>query len=106
MMEMGRLIPIQKRGKTIAVITFYIGNGDASKYFRPNVWSIVDDEPESGDTCYVDHVLSPNRAVGTGSWQVWIQLIKYIKSKFPHVHLIRWNRFRHGRLRSYKRRIK
>ena len=94
MSEKNRLIPILEKGKVIALITFYIGNGNVSKYVRDNMWSVLEDEPKTGDTCYIDHLLVPGKHYHKYTWRVWRKLRMYIAREFPRVNLIRWNRIK------------
>jgi len=101
-----RLIPIVENNKVVALITFYIGNGNPSKYVRENMWSVVDDEP-NGDTVYIDHlVASGDKDNPYKSLVVWKYIKKYLKDKFPSVRLIRWNRFKGGKVNVYIKNIK
>lgn len=95
MAKRNRLLMLYVDGKSEGLLTFFIGNGDASKYIRDNPWSIVNDEPKTGNTCYIDHLLtSKNRDNPYASLYVWQDIKSYIRNTFPLVRRIRWNRFK------------
>ncbi len=100
-----RLIPIIKDNKVAGLLTFFIGNGDVSKYVRADSWSIVDDDI-NGDTCYIDHLVTDGKRQNPyKSIAVWRFIKSYIKQRFPSVVRIRWNRFRENKVKTYIKRI-
>jgi len=97
MIKKDRLVPVYEDKRLLGMITFYIGNGDATKYIRDDMWSIVEDEPKTGKTCYVDHcVTDRNPKNKKHSFIVFKKFIIYIKQVFPQVEEVRWNRFKKG----------
>ncbi len=103
-----RLIPITKEGIVIGFITYYIGKSeDLDKYIRDNPWSVVDDEPESGNTCYIDQMITNKESNNhVYSWQVYNMLCSYIEERYPQVTTIRWNRHKGGKTRVYNQSIR
>ena len=103
-----RLVPVlDDVNKVIGFMTFYIGNGNVDKYIRHDMWSVLDDEPDTGEICYVDQLitnkdkLNPKRSFKT--FNLFKQMIK---ERFPQVHTIRWNRYKKGRVHVYNTSIK
>ena len=95
MAKRNRLIMLYVNGKSEGLLTFFIGNGNVNKYVRDNPWSIVDDEAATGDTCYIDHLLtSKNRDNPYASLSVWRDVKRYIKDTYPLVRKFRHNRFK------------
>lgn len=105
MAKRGRLINLYTNDKNIGLITFFIGNGNVNKYVRENPWSIVDDEPIKGDTCYIDQLLTSKEKINRyASLRVWADIKKYMRDNFKNVKCIRWNRFKHdwGKPKTFK----
>lgn len=101
-----RLIPILKGSKTVGLISFYIGNL-VSKYVRKNPWSILDDEPETGTTCFIDQCITDKKTCNHNyTWKVWKHFNNYIRQTYPKVKKIRWNRLKGGIAHVYTRSIK
>ena len=96
MAKRDRLLMLYVNGKSEGLLTFFIGNGNARKYTeRDNMWSVVDDEPKTGNTCYIDHLLtSKNRDNPYASLYVWRDVKNYIKNNYPLVERIRHNRYK------------
>lgn len=93
MLKRNRLISFFKDDKMKCFITYFIGNGNADKYMKKYSWAVVDDEPETGDTCYVDQIISDHEEKNHKySRIVWDMLIKHIKENYPQVKKIRWIR--------------
>ena len=105
MKERGRLIPIRNNNKMIGLLTFFIGNGDASKYVREDSWSVVEDGV-NGNTCYIDHLVgSKGISYAQDSLKIWSYLKHYWKSNFKNVKKIRWNRVKNNRVKVYETNI-
>ena len=95
-------------GKSGGLITFFIGNGNIHKYIREDMWSIIKDEPKTGNTLYIDHLLtSKNRNNPYVSLCVWRDIKRYIKNTYPLIKRIRWNRFKEkwGKPKTFKEEI-
>jgi hypothetical protein len=106
MLRRNRLVPLRYDGKFIGFVTFFIGNGNPSKYIRDDSWSLVDDEP-LGDTCYIDHIIgSKDTNNHRYSIRAYNDFKQYIRDNFPNVRLIRGNRFRRNKLTVHRRRIR
>lgn len=60
MKERNRLLPITIDKKLKGVITFYIGSF-SDNYIRDNSWEVVNDEPDTGTVCFIDHLLVPQK---------------------------------------------
>ena len=93
MKERNRLFRISLDNKVKGLITFYIGSW-SEKYVRDNPWEVMNDEPETGTVCFVDHLLVPNKEKENPrySFTIWNMLKNYIHKNYPKVRLIRWNR--------------
>jgi len=107
MKKRNRLIPIMgEDNQVVALITFYIGNGNPSKYVREDSWSVVNDEP-TGNVCYIDHLITDGEKDNPRkSYAVWHHVKDYIKQSFPLVEKIRWNRFKGGKVNVHIKDIK
>jgi len=98
-----RLIPITKNDKLIGFITYYIGSiENVNRYVRDDPWTIIDDEPTTGEICYVDQMITNKESKNHAySWQVLKMLVTYIGEKYPQVKFIRWNRYKQGEARVH-----
>lgn len=84
------------------IVTYYIGNGDASRYMDRDPWVRVIDEPTTGTTCYVDQLLSNhNKENYKYNWTVWKTLIQFIKNKYPQVNKLTWKRHNNKSNKTY-----
>jgi hypothetical protein len=106
MLRRNRLLPIFVKGKIKCIVTYFIGNGDVDKYVRSDPWSIVDDEPNTGNTCYIDQLISDHEINHKYSKPVWNILITHIKENYPQVKQLRWNRFKNGIVKTYKKEMR
>lgn len=95
MLKKGRLLPFFNENGLVAILTFYIGDDDA-KYIRDNPWSVLDDEPNSGYTCYIDQCVS-NKDVEI-PFRIWNIFKHIIIREFPQVRVIKWHRFKDDKL--------
>jgi len=94
MLAKGRMIPFIEGDKLIGMLTFYITN-NVDKYIdRYDPWKVLSDEPETGKKCYVDQVWT-NRQAHKYSFKIWKKFREFIKSEYPSVREIRWNRWNH-----------
>jgi len=58
------------------------------------MWSVLEDEPNTGKTCFIDHLITNhNRNNPIFSFIVWKEFKRYIKNRFRQVEQIQWNRF-------------
>ncbi len=105
MLKRNRLLPIFVDDKMKCFITYFIGNGDVSKYTQKDSWSVVDDEPKTGDTAYIDQLISDHEKNHKYSKMVWNILINHIKENYPQVKQLRWNRLKNGEVKTYKKEI-
>ena len=106
MLKRDRAFPVFKNKKLKCFITFFIGNGNVKKYVRDDSWSIVDDEPDTGDCCYIDQCFS-DKGEGNQKYNrvVFNKFIRYIKDRFPTVKRLRWNRVKNGIVNVYKKEL-
>lgn len=106
MLKRNRAFPVHVNGKLKCFITYFIGNGNVDKYVRDDSWSIVDDEPETGDTCYLDQCISDKSKENYRyNKLVFGFFIDHIKKEFPKVNTIRWNRVKNKNVYVYKKDI-
>ena len=99
MEKRNRLIPIRKDGFLKGIITFYVGDDD-NKYIRNDPWTVLDDEPKTGKTIYIDQLITNHHKENTKcAIKVWSHLKGYFKMRFPQIEQIKWAR--KGRLRKY-----
>jgi len=105
MLKRNRLLPIFVEGKMKCFITYFIGNGDINKYTQKDSWTVVDDEPKTGDTAYIDQLISDHEINHRFSKIVWNILINHIKGNYPQVKQLRWNRLKNGIVKTYKKEI-
>ena len=101
MLKKGRLIPFIIRDKLIGFVSFYITN-DVDKYIRDDPWTVLEDEPETGKICYVDQCWT-DKSAHKYSFEIWKKLKQFLKSNYPLVEKIRWNRFKHNKLKEYEK---
>ena len=95
MAKRGRMITLYVNDKSEGLLTYFIGNGNINKYVRDAMWSVVDDEPQTGNTCYIDHLLTSKKELNPYvALQVWHNVKRYIKDTFKNVKYVRWNRFK------------
>ena len=106
MLKRDRAFTVFKGDKMKCLITYFIGNGNVNKYVRNNPWSVIDDEPETGDCCYIDQCVSSkekdNHKYNRIVFNIFIQ---NIKKKYPKVTKLRWNRFKNGVVNVYKKEL-
>jgi hypothetical protein len=98
MMTKDRLIPIVKGNVLIGIITYYIGSSDnIDKYVRDDPWTVLDDEPTTGDICFIDQLIGDKEYKNfKESFKIFSMVCDHIQSKYPQVQLIRWNRVKKG----------
>ena len=99
MLDKNRLIPFFKGDRLVCTLSFYICNkGEEGKYFRENMWSVEEDD-ENGNLCIIDHLLTDKHPDNPKlSYEIWHRFRTYIKSNFPKVEKIRWNRFKDNKV--------
>ena len=102
MLKKGRLIPFIIGDKLIGFVSFYITN-DVNKYLRDDPWTVMEDEPETGKVCWVDQVWVKNEyRCCKYSFKIWHRLKQYLKTNYPQVEKVRWNRYRHNITKEYQ----
>ena len=107
MMKKDRLIPIIKDNHLIGFITYYIGNDDVNKYVRDDPWVILDDEPFTGNICYIDQMITNKEDENHQySWWIFGMLLGYICKQYPQVQFVRWNRYKNNKHFAYILNIK
>jgi hypothetical protein len=105
MLERNRLLSFFDKGKMKCLITYFIGNGNPDKYQKRDMFTVIDDEPETGNICYVDHLISDRKVNHKYSKVVWSFLITHIKDAHPQVKQLSWKRFKNGIVLTYKKEI-
>ena len=105
MLKRNRLLPVFVNGKMKCFVTYFIGNGNVDKYTQKDSWVVVDDEPKTGDTAYIDQLVSDHEVNHKYSRAVWDILINHIKETYPQVKQLRWNRYKNGVVKTYKKEI-
>lgn len=107
MLSKGRLIPFHVGEKLACFLTFYIGNsGSEYKFVREDMWEVLDDNPD-GSVCYVDQLLtSKDKDNPRVSYEIWRRFKQYIRHNFKNVRVIRWNRFKDGKVTVYQKEIR
>ncbi len=108
MLERERLIPFFEGERLVCFLTFYIGREtDEDKFVRDNMWQTVNDDID-GDICFIDHLITDKLKVNAKlSYDIWHRFKVYIKSNFPTVKIIRWNKFNKitGIVKTYRKGI-
>ena len=106
MLRRNRLLPIFVENKMKCFITYFIGNGNIDKYVKKDSWVAMDDEPKTGDTAYIDQLISDHKTDNHKySKIVWDTLVNHIKENYPQVRQIRWNRLKNGIVKVYRKEI-
>ena len=105
MLRKNRLIPFIRNGELICFISFYITNNPEKYIQRDNAWSVEEDEPEKGTIAVIDQLWS-NREAHKYSFQIWNNLIDFIKNTYPLVKKIRWNRWKNNRIYIFNKELK
>ena len=103
MLKRNRLLPFFVDGKMKCLITYFIGNGNAEKYVGKDSWAVVDDEPKTGTVAYIDQMITDHEVNHKFSKIVWNILINHIKENYPQVKQLRWNRYKNGIVKTYKK---
>jgi len=103
MLEKNRLIPFYHNGKLKAIITFYITNDD-ERFIKADPWEVLDDE-EDGFICYVAQLIS-DRDCSPLSFKIWNDFKKYIENNFKNVEIIKWSRYKGGKVKTYNLKLK
>lgn len=99
-----RLYAFRNNGKLYGIVTYYIGNGDINRYVRDDPWQVIEDEPQTGDTVYIDHLISNKRVSDNKMrFKFWKQLRVYLKKKYPQIIKIRGNRYKGGKVHVYSK---
>ena len=102
MAKKGRLIHLSTDDGRKGILTYFIGNGNPTKYQERDMWSVIEDE-ENGDTIYCDQLLTDHSELNPYiAISVWRNIKRYFKEKYPNIDKIKWRRFRHNRLLNYK----
>lgn len=105
MLKNNRLLPFVRDGKLICFISFYITN-DPEKYIqRNNPWSVEEDKPETGKFAVIDQLWS-NKEAHKYSFEIWKNLVEFIKNNYPLVKKLRWNRWKNNKLYKFNVSIK
>lgn len=95
MLEKDRLVPIVMGDKLVGFITYYIGSV-SEKYVRDDPWSVLEDNTD-GSVCFVDQLITDkNKENIKFSRTVFKNFKNHIATKYPKVHVIRWNRVKRG----------
>ncbi len=107
MLNKNRLMPIIIKNRLAGFITFYVGReGDGDKYIRDDMWKVLDDDKD-GSVCFIDQLWSDkdfnNRKF---SYITWHKFKKFIYYHFLNVEYIRWNRWKNGEVKVYKKYIR
>ena len=103
MNKKGRLIHLSTDDGRKGILTYFIGNGNPKKYQNRDMWSVVEDEPETGDTIYCDQLLTDHDEQNPYvALSVWKDIKRYFKDRYPNIDKIQWRRFRHNKLSNYK----
>ncbi len=103
MAKKGRLIHLSTQDGRKGILTYFIGNGNPEKYQKRDMWSVINDEPETGDTIYCDQLLTDHDEQNPYiALSVWRDIRKYFRNKYPNVLHIKWKRYRHNRITNYK----
>ena len=106
MLKRDRLLPVFVGDDLKCFITYFIGNGNAEKYVQRDSWTVVDDEPKTGDTVYIDQLISDkNPDNHRYSKIVWNILVNHIKKNYPQVKKIRWNRWKNNKVNVFKKEL-
>jgi len=106
MLKKGRLIPFFLNDDLICFISFYIANNPDKYIQRDNPWSVEEDEPETGKIAYIDQIWSTKQALNHfHSFQIWNRLVNFIKTEYPLVQAVRWNRWKNSRLYAFAKSI-
>jgi hypothetical protein len=102
MNKRGRLLHLSTEDGKKGILTYFIGNGNPAKYQKRDMWSIVDDEL-NGNTIYCDQLLTDHDKLNPYiAFNVWKEIKRYFKEKYPNIDKIRWIRYRHNKLTKYK----
>ncbi len=101
MLRKGRLIPFIIGDKLIGFVSFYITN-DVNKYLRDDPWTVEEDEPETGKVCWVDQCWT-HKCAHKYSFKIWHKLKQFLKTNYPQVEKIRWNRWRNEKVKEYQK---
>lgn len=105
MLVKDRLIPITQEDSLVGFITYYIGS-DVDTYVRDDPWSVLEDNPD-GEICFIDQaIMNHEKKYTEFSHSVWSEIKRIIKEKHPSVNLIRWNRFKGGKVHVYQKAVK
>lgn len=95
MLKKDKLFPFIHEGKMWGFLTYYIGNDNTDKYVRDDMWSVLEDESETGNICYVDHyITTKNKANPRLSFGAWRDFKNYIRDKHPLIKYFRHNRYK------------
>lgn len=105
MLIRNRLLPFIRSGKLIAFISFYITNEPEKYIYRNNPWSVEKDEPETGKFAVIDQLWS-NKEAHKYSFEIWNNLVEFIKNYYPLATNIRWNRWKNDKLYKFNVEIK
>lgn len=102
MVKRNRLIPIRNKGRILGVFSFFICNGDIEKYIDKPPWTVLDDNPD-GDTVYVDQLVGIKGVNHyRDAFRIWDEIKDYLKTNFPKINKIRWNRYKNGKVYQFK----
>jgi len=94
MKNKGRLIPIIHNDRMCGFFTFYIDTKENEYKYNNNPWTSIKDDPE-GSVCYIDQLITDNHSDNPKlAYRTWMNFKKLIKTNYPKVKIIRWNRWK------------
>lgn len=103
MLNRQRMFIYKKDGRTVCLITFYIGDAiDERKFVRYNMWKVMEDNYD-GRVLFIDHLLTDKNPDNPAlSYRIWRDFKRYIKRNFKNVSVIRWNRWKNDSVKTYE----
>lgn len=102
MAKRGRMFHYKKDNRLVCFITYFLSNGEPTKYINREPWTIIDDEPE-GDVLYIDQLLTDkNRDNPYLSYEIWREIKQFVREFYPNIKYIRHNRFKNGFAKPFK----
>ena len=98
MIKRNRFISLRYDNTLHGLLTFFIGDSKEDKFITKDAWKVVDDD-STGDTCYIDLLLTDKEPKNIKvSYMTWKFIKEHIKNSFPNVKKFRWNRWKNNRL--------
>lgn len=103
MLNRNRMFIYKKDGRTVCLITFYIGDAiDERKFVRYNMWKVMEDN-YGGKVCFIDHLLTDKHPDNPKlSYRIWAGFKRYIRKNFEQCKIIRWNRWKNDSVKTYE----